>query len=128
MMDSADPLSGWEIADVLGTNIGNATNDLYGKLYAHVWETLLSFQHRLCSTGVNFELHCLDAKDLPNTLALESFARIEVMSSITLTCSLTKHLCRRQTSAMGFTSDPLKQSLCWVRSCKSRVKTVIQLY
>lgn len=78
MIDTDDPLSGWNLADVLGTNIGNAAYDLYGKLYVHVGSLLLSFKHRLSNTGADFELHNLESAELEKTLAPTTFARIEV--------------------------------------------------
>lgn len=78
MMDSADPLSGWDFADILRTQVGTAVKDLYGKLFVHVRSALASFKHRLSTTGVQFELHNLNATELPRFLAPTSFARIEV--------------------------------------------------
>lgn len=78
MMDSADPLGGWDFAEVLATNIGNAAHDLYGKLFVHVSSLLLSCKRRLSNTGATFEMHNLNATELPKTLGSTRFARIEV--------------------------------------------------
>jgi hypothetical protein len=78
MLDVADPLSGWEMAEVLQTSAGNATNDLYGKLYVHIHSLLHTFKQRLASVGAKFELYNLNARDLPRFLAPNTFARIEV--------------------------------------------------
>ena len=78
MLDSAEPLAGWDFAELLETDIGNAAYDLYGKLFVHVGSLLLSFKHRLSDTGVSFEMHNLNATELPKTLGSTRFARIEV--------------------------------------------------
>lgn len=78
MMDSAEPLGGWDFAEVLETNIGNAAYDLYGKLFVHVGSLLLSFKHRVSTTGVNFVVYNLNATELPKALTPTTFARIEV--------------------------------------------------
>jgi hypothetical protein len=78
MMDSADPLCGWDIAEILQTSTGNAVNDLYGKFFAHVRSALVLFKKRLSNTGAVFELHNLNATELPKTFPKTTFARIEV--------------------------------------------------
>lgn len=78
MMDSADPLGGWDFAEVLEADTGNAAYDLYGKLFVHVSSFLLSFKRRLSKTGASFEMHKLNATELPKTLGSTRFARIEV--------------------------------------------------
>lgn len=80
MMDNADPLAGWDFAEVLETSVGNAAFDICGKLIVHVRSLLLSFKHRLSTTGVIMELHNLNATELPRTLSATTFARIEVCS------------------------------------------------
>jgi hypothetical protein len=94
MMDSAEPLCGWDIAETLPTNTGNAANDLYGKLFVHLRSALWSFRTRLSEAGVNFELYNLDATELPKTLAGTAFARIEVWSGacIEIRSMKTKHI------------------------------------
>ena len=81
MIDTADPLCGWSLSDILETSIGNAAYDLYGKLFVHVATLLLSFKHRLSNVGATFELHNLEVADLEDTLAPTTFARIEVWRS-----------------------------------------------
>lgn len=78
MTEIAEPLGGWDFAEVLSTQVGTAANDLYGKLFAHVRSVLFSFVQHLRCTGVEFELHNLNATELPQTLAPTTFARIEV--------------------------------------------------
>jgi hypothetical protein len=78
MMDSADPLGGWEFAEVLSTDNGNAAYDIHGKLFVHVTSLLRSFKQRLLNTGAKFEIYNLNATELPGTLAPTKFARIEV--------------------------------------------------
>lgn len=81
MMDSADPLGGWDFAEVLEADTGNAAYDLYGKLFVRISSLLLSFKRRLSSTGANFEMYNLNATELPKTLGSARFARIEVCHS-----------------------------------------------
>ena len=78
MMDSADPLGGWDFAEVLEADTGNAAHDLYGKLFVHVSSLLLSFKRRLSNTVASFEMYNLNATELPETLGSTRFARIEV--------------------------------------------------
>ena len=78
MLDTADPLSGWGMAEVLQTDAGNAANDLYGKLYVHICSLLHTFRNRLTSVGATFELYNSNVRDLPRFLAPNTFARIEV--------------------------------------------------
>lgn len=78
MLDAAEPIDGWDFAELLETNIGNAAHDLYGKLYVHVGSLLLSFKDRLSTTGVNFLIHNMNATELHKNLAPNTFARIEV--------------------------------------------------
>lgn len=80
MMDSANPLKGWDLAEILQTHVGTAVNDLYGKLFVHVRSALVSFKRRLSRTGAHFELYNLNVVELPDVLAPNTFARIEVQS------------------------------------------------
>lgn len=86
MMDSADPISGWNLAEVLSTASGSASNDLYGKLFTHIHSTICQFNNRLTQTGAAFELFNTNAAHLPSVLAQSpsttptSFARIDVSS------------------------------------------------
>lgn len=86
MRDLADPISGWNFADILNTDSGHATNDLYGKLYTHIHSTICLFKDRLTRTGAAFELFNTNAACLRNVLSQSppSFARIDVSSSPTL--------------------------------------------
>ena len=78
MSDAENPLAGWFFAHVQRTNAGNASMDIYGKLYVHIYSRLLLFIQRLSNTGVNFEIRNLDATELPKALAPTKFARIDV--------------------------------------------------
>jgi hypothetical protein len=78
MMDSAEPLCGWDMAEILRANTGNAVNDLYGKLFAHVRSELVLFKKRLSNTGAVFGMYNLNATELPKTFPKTTFARIEV--------------------------------------------------
>jgi hypothetical protein len=81
MMDSADPLDGWDLRDILQnsstTSSGSATNDIYGRLFYQLRDLLSSFN--------------VDVNDLPEQLQLQprlghgesnpQFARIEVSNT-----------------------------------------------
>lgn len=82
MKDSADPLAGWALKDVLKADSGPATNDIYGKLYIYLHGFLSSFHHRLNSLKVGFELTNHAAEDLGKHLETGTFARIEVRKKV----------------------------------------------
>lgn len=76
-MDSADPLNGWSWPDVKSAR-GAGSNDVYGKLYFHVFDIVSSVYKRLRSLKVKFQVHSVDAKDLPTHVTGVQFDRIEV--------------------------------------------------
>lgn len=78
MKDSAEPLDGWDVTDVLNADTGPATNDVYGKLFYYVTDLLSSFKRRTASLSVRFEMSCNPAEELGNHLKADVFARIEV--------------------------------------------------
>jgi hypothetical protein len=78
MSGADDPITGWSLAQVLQTDAGAASKDVYGKLYVHIRARLLSFIRRLSNTGTKFEIHNLDATQLPSVLGSTKFARIDV--------------------------------------------------
>ncbi|KAK6392117.1 hypothetical protein LTR65_003889 [Meristemomyces frigidus] len=77
MKDSADPLEGWALDDILQAGAGPATNDVYGKLFYYLKGLLFSCQRRLSSLNVSFELSNCAAEDLGKQLKADAFARIE---------------------------------------------------
>ena len=82
MMDSANPLEGWPLKDVLRKS-PFAKNDLYGRLFVYVHDALLKFCRRLENLKVCFQLFQTDAMELPSFLQRRgfgkaSFDRIEV--------------------------------------------------
>ncbi|KAK5122415.1 hypothetical protein LTR85_003999 [Meristemomyces frigidus] len=77
MKDSADPLDGWALEDVLRVDTGPATNDVYGKLFYYLKELFSSFHGRLSALKVSFELSNHAAEELHNNLKTGAFARIE---------------------------------------------------
>lgn len=77
MLDSADPCHGWSCPDVLQTYAGPASNDLYGRLYAHVKKNLANFHRRISNHDIHLQLHHRNAIHLPQVLNAGSFARIE---------------------------------------------------
>ena len=78
MMDSADPLDGWDFKELMKLDHGPATNDFVAKLYVHVKSCLKSFHERLSTHGVEFKLLHDSAMALPEMLPKDTFARIEV--------------------------------------------------
>jgi len=70
-------LSGWPIADVAATAT-SATNDWYGKLFVYLQDVVCKFLRRLKDVKVDLQLLNIDAKDLPDHLERDTFARIEV--------------------------------------------------
>lgn len=79
MKDSADPLDGWSLPEILKQNARPASNDVYGKLYRHLPELLQSFHRSLSARPFSFRLLHMDASDLADHLRGEpGFDRIEV--------------------------------------------------
>lgn len=80
MMDSASPLEGWNSSEILATDAGPATGDLYGKLFHHISDHLGKFHNRLVHHASDFSFLNVDAKSLQDQTLLKgrTFARIEV--------------------------------------------------
>lgn len=81
-MDSADPLDGWSMQDVL-RSVPFAKNDVYGGMFNHVQDTLFEFCQKIQKLKVCFQLFHMNALELPRTLKQtgmdqSSFDRIEV--------------------------------------------------
>ena len=68
MKDSADPLDGWSLPEILKQNARPASNDVYGKLYRHLFELLQSFHRSLSARPFSFRLLHMDASDLADHL------------------------------------------------------------
>jgi hypothetical protein len=81
MKDNADPLSGWNLSEILKQRIGLATNDVYGKLYRHLHDQLSSFRRSLrTSNSCNFKLFHMDPGALVEHFKnAVTFDRIEVL-------------------------------------------------
>lgn len=82
MMDSADPLEGWTIKDVVRL-APLAKNDIYGSLFNYLREILLQFCNQVSRLKVHFHLFQVDALDLPGIMRQRGmgrsyFDRIEV--------------------------------------------------
>ncbi|KAK1048026.1 hypothetical protein LTR33_014919 [Friedmanniomyces endolithicus] len=82
MMDSADPLDGWDWREVLKTSSGLATNDLYGKLVVYLKRHFSDFHNLLQSHTSTFSLFNVNAGSLPHHLPRNNFARIEVSNIV----------------------------------------------
>lgn len=62
----------------MDTFVGDVTNDIYGKIYFHVKDTLISFCERMETSKISFDLFQVDAASLDDHLLPNTFARIEV--------------------------------------------------
>ena len=83
--DSADPMAGWPIKDVLGSSAkyGTPDEDLYGLLYFYVREKLVAFCNRNANTKMQFHIYCADAAKLPSLIDKNlKFDRIEVANIV----------------------------------------------
>jgi hypothetical protein len=82
MKDNADPLHGWSLPEVLEQKAGPASNDIYGKLYHHLYDQLSSFRRNLStSNSCVFKLFNMDANALARHFGGGvGFDRIEVLS------------------------------------------------
>ncbi|KAF4466645.1 hypothetical protein FALBO_6497 [Fusarium albosuccineum] len=77
-----DPLAGWEATEVMKTNSGAASSDLYGKMYYHIQDVFKKFHHRIRNQDVTFQLYNVNAEILPKTLKKERFARIDASTFV----------------------------------------------
>ncbi|KAH8593394.1 hypothetical protein B0O99DRAFT_515819 [Bisporella sp. PMI_857] len=86
MMDSADPLEGWPVKDVI-QNAPSAKNDIYGSLYIYLQDVLVRFCEQVSRMKVCFHLFQVDALQLPYKLKdcgmdKAFFDRIEVSNIV----------------------------------------------
>ncbi|KAF2137795.1 uncharacterized protein K452DRAFT_257269 [Aplosporella prunicola CBS 121167] len=82
MMDSADPLAGWPMEEILQA-ASPAKNDLYGGLFLYLRPLLVKFCKKIRKHAINFELLHTNATELPgywgeNQDEGQRFDRIEV--------------------------------------------------
>ena len=82
MKDSADPLEGWPINEIM-QKAPPAKNDIYGSLFFYIQDVLWQFCHQIGKLKVSIQLHHADALELPgiiqrNKMGQKSFDRIEV--------------------------------------------------
>jgi hypothetical protein len=82
MMDSADPLDGWPLEEVI-QKLPSARNDIYGGLFMYLQDVLLEFCDKIQRLNVQFQLYQADALDLPGLMGqygmgYQHFDRIEV--------------------------------------------------
>ena len=106
--DSADPLEGWPIEEVI-QKAPLAKHDIYGSLFMYIQDILLAFCRQIGRHKVFFELFHVDALELPDMVKQRStatmfFDRIEVRLIIlrfleenTLTPPWLLIMCRFQT-------------------------------
>ncbi|KAF2141159.1 uncharacterized protein K452DRAFT_272970 [Aplosporella prunicola CBS 121167] len=96
MMDSADPIAGWAIAEVIQA-AHPAKHDLYGGLFLYLRLLLSKFCKKIRNHAINFDLRHIDAKIFPGHWAetqddIQLFDRIEV-SNIADKCYLGIRKC-----------------------------------
>ncbi|KAH8674391.1 hypothetical protein BGZ60DRAFT_468760 [Tricladium varicosporioides] len=75
--DKADPSSGWPVLDVRQTS-SPAPQDWYGKLFIYIHNMIEGFLNRLQKTKICFVLYNVDARELPQHLKHDRYARVEV--------------------------------------------------
>ncbi|EEB92968.1 hypothetical protein MPER_08443, partial [Moniliophthora perniciosa FA553] len=84
--DSAIPLEGWDIDDILraGRKHGTTEEDIMGCLHYHVKDELTAFFRRLRKFSIAFSIYDQDAIELSDTLPphLRQFDRIEVSNIV----------------------------------------------
>ena len=85
MKDSADPMQGWPIEEVI-QKAPLAKNDIYGSLFYYLHNLLWQFCHQMDSLKINIQLFQVDALKLPSIfkqhgIGQYSFDRIEVQLS-----------------------------------------------
>lgn len=85
MLDSADPLEGWSMDEVM-RKLPSAKNDIYGGLYLYLRDFLTRFCKKVADISFDVQMFHLDAVDLPGTFRKDgitenSFDRIEVSRS-----------------------------------------------
>ncbi|WEW56694.1 hypothetical protein PRK78_002142 [Emydomyces testavorans] len=68
MPDSADPLDGWKLSEVLQATYP-AKNDLYGQLYLHIRQDLLKFCQRLTTLKLSIYALQVNAVQLPGHIS-----------------------------------------------------------
>lgn len=82
MIDSADPLQGWPLKDII-RHVPAAGDDIYGGMFLFVTNVLTIFCQRLKDLKVSFTLFQINTTQLPGILneggrAQKKFDRIEV--------------------------------------------------
>jgi len=82
MTDSADPMQGWPIDEVI-QKAPPAKNDIHGSLFFYLQDVLWRFCHQIGSLKVDIQLFQVDALKLPSIVEQHrmgqcSFDRIEV--------------------------------------------------
>lgn len=82
MLDSADPLQGWPIDEII-RKAPLAKNDMYGSLFFYLQDILWRFCHQISRLKLSIQLSQVDALKLPSIveqykMGQSSFDRIEV--------------------------------------------------
>ena len=82
MLDSADPLEGWPIDEII-QKAPLAKNDIYGSLFFYLQDVLWQFCQHIGRLKVSIQLFQVDARKLPSIvkqheMGQRSFDRIEV--------------------------------------------------
>ena len=103
MLDSADPLEGWPIEEII-QKAPPAKNDIYGSLVFYLQDLLGLFCHRISRFKLSIQLFQVDARKLPSIVEREgmkkcSFDRIEVRDLLAWVIVREKHL--RKAASLG---------------------------
>ena len=90
MLDSADPLEGWPIEEII-EKAPPAKNDIYGSLFFYLQDVLGLFCRRLGKLKVSIQLFQVDARKLPSIIQRDEsdqclFDRIEVGVPKSVSC------------------------------------------
>ena len=90
MLDSADPLEGWPIEEII-EKAPPAKNDIYGSLFFYLQDVLGLFCRRLGKLKVSIQLFQVDARKLPSIIQRDEmdqclFDRIEVGVPRSVSC------------------------------------------
>ncbi|KAF6236092.1 hypothetical protein HO173_005720 [Letharia columbiana] len=84
LKDSADPLAGWALKDILASGVrrGGPKEDIYGHLHFHIRDLLENFCQKTTLMKIHMDMYCVNATELPSLLddrlKESAFDRIEI--------------------------------------------------
>ena len=97
MFDSADPLQGWPLDEII-EKAPPAKNDIYGSLFFYLQGVFGLFCRRIGKLKVSIQLFQVDARKLPSMIKRDemdqrSFDRIEVRVPKLVSCFAYRLVC-----------------------------------